>query len=212
MTRTEQAIADARRASLSARRALPSDARSRYSAIIAERIVRSHEFAASRSVACYLPADDEVDTWPVIARAWSQKKRVFAPVVLDHFGLAFSRLTPDTRLVRNRYGLWEPASSSSAIAAQDIDIVFAPVVAFDDERHRIGMGSGYFDRCFAFLRHRKHWLRPKLVGLAFDCQRVKKIKPNPWDIRLYKVITEHRQTNFATSSGLQTNTSRDADS
>jgi len=212
LTRTDDAIANARRAALTARRALNSATRTLNSTIIAERVVRSHEFAASGCIACYLPADDEVDPRLVIARAWTQKKHVFAPAVLDDFVLAFRMITPDTQLVRNRYGLWEPDSSSLEIAAQDIDIVLTPVVAFDDERHRIGMGSGYFDRCFAFLRHRNHWLRPKLVGLAFECQRVKKIKPNPWDIRLYRVITENRRTNFGTSLGMHPNTSHDADS
>jgi 5-formyltetrahydrofolate cyclo-ligase len=66
------------------------------------------------------------------------------------------------------------------------------VVAFDARRHRVGMGSGYFDRCFAFLKHNRQWQRPKLIGVAFECQRVEKIVPNPWDVRLYKLVTERR--------------------
>jgi 5-formyltetrahydrofolate cyclo-ligase len=54
------------------------------------------------------------------------------------------------------------------------------------------MGGGYFDRCFHFLKHRRKWLRPKLLGIAFDCQKVEKIVSNPWDIPLYQVITEIR--------------------
>jgi 5-formyltetrahydrofolate cyclo-ligase len=150
-----------------------------------------HEFTACATVACYLPARDEVDPGKVIARAWRAKKRVYAPVVDDNGGMEFCRLTSETKLIRNRYGLWEPITGSR-IAAQDIDLVITPVVAFDNYRHRIGMGSAYFDRCFAFLRHRKHWLRPKLLGLAFECQRVEKINPNPWDIPLYQIVTERR--------------------
>jgi len=40
------------------------------------------------------------------------------------------------------------------------------------------------------LRHRNHWLRPKLVGVAFACQEVEKIAPKPWDIRLYGVFSD----------------------
>ena len=71
-----------------------------------------------------------------------------------------------------------------------LDIVITSLVAFDSSRNRIGMGGGYFDRCFAFPKGRKIRLHPKLIGLAFDCQRVGSIAPNPWDIGLYRVITE----------------------
>ncbi len=189
MTRREDAIASARRAAISARRSLAADTRLRLSATISQRVMRKHEFVACSSVACYLPARDEVDPSMIIERAWRHGKCVYAPVIDANGGMMFRRLTPDTPLERNRYGLWEPVAGSQ-ISPQNIDLVITPVVAFDENRHRIGMGSAYFDRCFAFLKHKKHWRRPKLLGLAFECQRVEKIKPNPWDIPLYEVVTE----------------------
>jgi len=53
------------------------------------------------------------------------------------------------------------------------------------------MGGGYYDRCSSFLQHRRNLLHPKLIAVAFACQEVEKITPNPWDIRLYQVITEN---------------------
>jgi 5-formyltetrahydrofolate cyclo-ligase len=149
-----------------------------------------HEFIACESVACYLPMPDEVDATAVIARAWHMGKLVYAPVIDRDGAMVFVELTPQTELRRNWYGLWEPESGSQ-IPARKLDLVITPVVAFDENRHRIGMGSAYFDRCFAFLRNRHYWQQPKLVGIAFNCQQVGKIKPNPWDIPLYKVVTEH---------------------
>jgi 5-formyltetrahydrofolate cyclo-ligase len=52
------------------------------------------------------------------------------------------------------------------------------------------MGGGYYDRTFSFLRGRNALLRPKLVGVAFACQQVEKIPVNPWDIGLYRILTE----------------------
>ncbi len=190
MNRRTDAIESARRAAKSARRALSPDYRLAASNTIANRVVRMHEFVACETLACYLPMPDEVDATSVIARAWRMKKHVYAPVIDRQGGMIFVRLHPDTRLTRNWYGLWEPETGVQ-IRAQDIDLVITPVVAFDKYRHRIGMGSAYFDRCFAFLRHKRYWLKPKLVGLAFNCQQVEKIKPNPWDIPLYRVISEH---------------------
>ena len=156
---------------------------------IAERLIRCHEFIAARQVACYLPMADEVDPRRIIARAWRANKRVFCPVTDLSGGMTFRQLQPESIVERNQYGIWEPIHGHR-IAARDLDLVVTPLVAFDDDCHRIGMGGGFYDRCFAFLRHRKHWLRPKLIGIAFDCQKVEKIQPNPWDIRLYRIYSE----------------------
>ena len=103
--------------------------------------------------------------------------------------MLFREMRPDTPLEKNDYGIWEP-TSGAFLSPRKLDAVIAPTVAFDDDNNRIGMGGGYFDRCFAYLRYRKIWLRPKLVGLAFECQRVEKISANPWDIPLYRVFTD----------------------
>ena len=132
---------------------------------------------------------DEVDPGRIIGRAWRAKKRVFAPVTDSRGGMTFLRLQPDTPLQISHYGLWEPLAGAE-IAATDLDMVVTPLVAFDKQQNRIGMGGGYFDRCFAFLKHRQRWRRPKLIGVAFACQEVEIIVPNPWDIRLYRVISE----------------------
>ena len=173
---------------LAARRAMDADVRANASRVIAEKLVRRHEFHAARSIACYLPMRDEVDPRSVIARAWRANKRVFCPVVTRNGELVFRNLQADSLLQRGPFGIWEPLTGAT-IAPRDLDLVVTPLVAFDDQRHRIGMGGGYYDRCFAFLRHRQHWLQPKLFGVAFDCQKIEKISPNPWDIRLYRVIS-----------------------
>jgi 5-formyltetrahydrofolate cyclo-ligase len=156
---------------------------------IAERFLNSRHFLNCRTLACYLATWDEVDTNSIIERAWRAKKRVFAPVIGTRGEMTFGRLLPETTLVRNEFGLWEP-TSDLRIDPSDLDIVVTPLVAFDSKYNRIGMGGGYFDHTFAFLRGRPSWLRPKLVGLAFDCQKVEKISPKPWDIRLYHVYSD----------------------
>ena len=167
---------------------MDDDVRANTSHLITEQLVRCHEFHAARSIACYLPMHDEVDPRQVIVRAWRANKRVFCPVVTGNGEMIFRILQADSLLDRGPFGIWEPVTGAT-INPCDLDLVVTPLVAFDDQRHRIGMGGGYYDRCFAFLRHRRHWLRPKLFGVAFDCQKIEKIPPNPWDIRLYRVIS-----------------------
>ena len=164
------------------------DDRASASQAICDAVTRRHEFRAAKSIACYLPMRDEVDPRPLIARAWRAGKRVFCPVIERNGEMVFRNLEPDSIVECGPYGIWAPVTGNT-ISPRDLDLVATPLVAFDQEWHRIGMGGGYYDRCFAFLARRNHWLRPKLIGLAFDCQKVEKIQPNPWDIRLYKVFS-----------------------
>ncbi len=185
----ELLIATQRREARLRRRGLSETDRREYSSLIVSGFVTSREFQHASNIACYLPAWDEVDTLPVFWRSWRAGKRIFAPVIDADQRMHFARVGPETELVANRYGLLEP-DSDETIDARKLDVVIAPLVAFDSNGNRIGMGGGYYDRHFRFLRHRKHWFRPKLIGLAFECQRVGKILPNPWDIALYRVFTE----------------------
>lgn len=178
-----------RRQGRAARIALGEDERRAASERIAATVVSSHFFRRSRRIACYLPMPEEVDTWPIIARAWRMKKRVFAPICGPERLLSFREVRPDTTLITTDFGLMEPVGGD-VVTARQLDLVVTPLVAFDEQRSRIGMGGGYYDRTFSFLRARKSLLRPKLVGVAFACQRVKKIPLNPWDIGLYRVVTE----------------------
>lgn len=176
-------------AARAARASLSSEERDKASEKIADKVIRSSWFRSSKFVASYLPTEEEVDTWPLIERAWRMKKRVFAPLVEKNFTMQFCELSPDSKLVFNRYGLPEP-QDGKIIAPRALDLVITPVVAFDDDGNRIGMGGGYFDRTFSFLRNRQLLFHPKLIGLAFSCQRVEKIAPNPWDIRVFRLINE----------------------
>lgn len=178
-----------RKAARAARSSLSSKERDKASEKIVDKVIRSSWFRSGRFVACYLSTEEEVDTWSLIERAWRMNKRVFAPRIEKNFTMQFCELSAQSKLVLNQYGLPEP-QDGEIIAPRALDLVITPVVAFDDDGNRIGMGGGYFDRTFSFLKDRKLLFHPKLIGLAFSCQRVDKIAPNPWDIRIFQLINE----------------------
>ncbi|MFP5505451.1 MAG: 5-formyltetrahydrofolate cyclo-ligase [Gammaproteobacteria bacterium] len=178
-----------------ARRALSPVERRLAAEDCARRLIGHAAFRNARRIAAYLPADGELDTAPLIERAWEMGKQVYLPVLLPQGEnrLWFARYTPDTPLHRNRFGIPEPdRAPHTRIAPLALDLVLAPLVGFDARGHRLGMGGGFYDRSFAYLLRHRRWLRPRLIGLAYDFQRLARLPAQAWDVPLHAVATERR--------------------
>ncbi len=175
------------------RRALSDAQRARLGECAAACFGHHRLFRSARHVAGYLPNDGELDPTPLMGLAWSMGKRVYLPVLShlrsDH--LLFAPYAPGDALRENRFGIPEPVVSlRHMIDPKALDLVLTPLVAFDQQGHRLGMGGGFYDRSFAFLRRRRHWLKPHLVGMAYGFQRVDGLPHQPWDVPLDGVVTE----------------------
>lgn len=160
---------------------------------LTRRVQRSAVFRRAKRVAIYLAFDGEANVARLIGAA--PEKKFFAPVLLPR-GLAFARIHRRSRLIVNRLGIAEPGSMTLE-DPRNLDLVLTPLVAFDDEGMRVGLGGGHYDRCFAFLRNRASWFRPKLVGVGYEFQRVPKIESHPWDVRLWGAVTEAATYRFS---------------
>lgn len=183
---------DTRQTGLDARRQLTTSYREFASDRICESIRTSRRFRTARAVALYWPMPDEVDVLHLIDCVGTRSCRVFLPVVKKNKTLGFAEVTADTQLRRNQYGIPEPDFAQGAeISPRLLDLVVTPLSAFDDSQNRVGMGGGYYDKTFAFRRHRRNWQRPRLIGVAFDVQRVAPITMNRWDVRIDAIVTEH---------------------
>ena len=156
-------------------------------------ISRIPKLRNARRVALYSAADGELDPWPLMGRLVSGGRHWYLPV-LHPFRpgrLWFARYRPIDPMRPNRFGIPEPQRRGrQRCPAQTLDLVLLPLVGFDADCNRIGMGGGFYDRSFAFLLSRRHWHRPLLIGLAHECQRVDAIEPQPWDVPLDAVVTE----------------------
>jgi len=178
-----------RRAGKFARQSLTQADRAAASEKICVAAINSTFFEHANTIACYLAFDDEVNCRQLIKRAWRTKKRIFLPVLQKSSELKFVEYFKESETRTNRYGFEEPVEGSE-IDPRELDIVFTPLVAFDSKCNRVGMGGGYYDSTFAFLNERRYEGGPRLIGLAFNCQRVEQIDASTWDIRLFRVITE----------------------
>jgi len=182
---------DIRRHMRRKRRALNAGDRARASAGVAAALGKLHMFRAAGRVAVFAANDGEIDLEPTTRRY--PTKRYFLPVVPPpgRRRMLFAPLGPATSFHRNRYGILEPDVPVTAmVSARQVDLVLAPLVAFDRRGGRIGMGGGYYDATFEFLGSRSRWERPRMVGVAFSFQEVPLIEGDPWDIPLSAVVTE----------------------
>ncbi|MBS9338208.1 5-formyltetrahydrofolate cyclo-ligase [Fructobacillus sp. M2-14] len=110
-------------------------------------LYQTKAWQAAHTIAVTSSLPFEVNTMPVIKRAWQENKRVTLARVGDAKRLTFHRYTEDTKLVPTKpFGLLEPANTA-AVPPSEIDLVLAPGLAFDSDSHvRLGFGGGYYDR------------------------------------------------------------------
>lgn len=190
---TPASKSDLRRRLRERRKALSPEERLRATRRVAIHVTATRLFLVSRRVACYFPHDGEIDPSPILERIWSMQKTGYLPVLspLSRDRLWFAPVRPGIKLKSNRFGIAEPVVSANALVrARDLDLVLLPLVAFDTHGNRLGMGGGFYDRSLEFLRHRRHLHKPRLLGLAHECQRVDRLKPDPWDIPLAGIVTD----------------------
>jgi 5-formyltetrahydrofolate cyclo-ligase len=160
-----------------------------------DNVLRLPRFRSSNHIACYLPNDGEIDPTPVIQAVLNQGKHCYLPVLAKINGnqLWFAEVGVDTPMTANRFGIAEPSvPDRELVRAARLDLVFLPLVGFDALGHRVGMGGGYYDRSLQLLRYRRYWMKPYVVGLAHEIQKVDRISPNPWDVPLQQIVTDQK--------------------
>jgi 5-formyltetrahydrofolate cyclo-ligase len=177
-----------RRKMRAARRALGGQDRRTAEQAILKNISTLAAFRNASRVAAFVAFDGEPNSAPLFVR--HPRKKYFVPVIGKRL-MRFAAHSSGTRKIRNRFGISEPESPKYT-SARRLDLVLTPLVAFDESGVRVGVGRGYYDRCFAYLRNRGAWHRPKLLGVAFECQNALEIEPNNWDVPLWGVVTETR--------------------
>ncbi|GAA3915213.1 5-formyltetrahydrofolate cyclo-ligase [Luteimonas lutimaris] len=169
------------------RRATPASERIAAAERLAERLMALPFAPRDGHVAGYWAVDGEIGL-----HAWQLRlpsTLTYCLPVLHGDVLRFAPWRPGDALVSNRYGIPEPdVAIDNLLAADDMALVVAPLVAFDARCRRLGMGAGWYDRSFAFRRGRA--APPWLVGAAFASQQVDAIAAEPWDVPMDAVCTE----------------------
>lgn len=132
----------------------------------------------------YSPLPHEVDTRSLFS---SSEHELFVPRMLADMGLQWMNVNASTQWEKAAFGVVEPVAGKlwQADAAKKT-VLLCPLLGFDRQGNRLGMGKGYFDRWLA--EHGKDILMQ--IGLAFSCQELVKVPTEPHDAALSMIITE----------------------
>lgn len=173
------------------RRALSPSEQQQAANHLLKQLMKLPAFIRAQHLAVYLPSDGEIDTRLIIAKLWAMNKFTYLPVVHPNKprSLWFVHFDEFTPLQKNRFGIEEPNPfTERRLPAQLLDVVLLPLVGFDRQGMRLGMGGGFYDKSFSFKQTAPK-RKPHLIGLAHYQQEVEEIPCEPWDIPLTAIAT-----------------------
>ena len=157
---------------------------------IVEHIKQSDVFMRAKNIAFYHAVRGEADPANLFNNT-NKSQRFYLPQLSTdkNQGLVFAPIDQYTQYKNNAFAIPEPVVDHNAlINAEELDLVILPLLGFDLAGNRLGMGGGYYDRCFAFKQSQAK--KPVLIGFSYDFQQLNEINAEPWDIGLDMIATE----------------------
>jgi 5-formyltetrahydrofolate cyclo-ligase len=143
----------------------------------------------------YLPIDEKKEVNPYYLTESLEFKNPGMQQVIPRVDAVSKKLrhyilNETTILRKNQYDILEPEGGEE-VSSDLIDLVFVPLLAFDERGHRAGYGKGYYDRFLAECR-----TDTIKIGLSFF-EAVNLIEDTGnFDIRLDYCITPRRLYEF----------------
>jgi len=191
------------------RNSLSSSDQKQAASLLREKLSKHPKIQSAKHIAIYLANDGELNPKPFIQWCWKNNICVYLPVIhpFSPGNLLFLHYQKNTVLIKNKYGIAEPKLNVATICpAKNLDIIFTPLVAFDEHGNRLGMGGGFYDRTLSHcqkvsaekyltpeekkqISSKKAMPVPYPIGLAHNCQLTALIPIEHWDIPLPEIIT-----------------------
>jgi 5-formyltetrahydrofolate cyclo-ligase len=124
----------------------------------------------------YLPMGTEINITPLIQKMLDAGITVVTPKALKQRQMQNLVLHSLSELEAGIYGTQHPANSTEYTG--DFDLFIIPGLAFDNNRYRLGYGSGYYD---TFLHTQPNAYK---LGICYPFQVIDKVPTEPHDIQL----------------------------
>ena len=140
-------------------------------------------------VAGYWAVGSEIDLSLLLGDLDEKGWSVSLPVVKEEDSpLIFRRWHLGDDLIRGPFNTLQPELRCDEIIP---NVILVPLLAFDDQRFRLGQGGGFYDRTLEQLRNKEGGVLS--IGVAFAAQQVKAVPKDEFDERLDLIVTEYGQ-------------------
>ena len=146
------------------------------------KILRKNK-QTKKIVGGYYSYNYEANVMPLLEKFKKLNYIISIPKIGKKYDMNFFVWSTNDPLTINKYGILEPITNKIVYP----DILLVPLVAYDEDRNRIGYGGGFYDR---YIKKIKKIKKVLTIGIAFSYQKVKKIPIEKNDIKLDFIITE----------------------
>lgn len=160
--------------------------RSELSQIACKKLVETEEFRSADTIMAFLSLPHEIDTAPFILCAWQRSKTIAVPKISwqQRHMIPVQINSLETGIATEAGGLRNPVTGLP-VPLEDIDLIVAPGIAFDNQGNRLGRGGSYYDR---FFSHEK--LRAIKCGFCFSEQVVENVPTFEHDKPVDMLVTD----------------------
>ncbi|HUC64815.1 MAG TPA: 5-formyltetrahydrofolate cyclo-ligase [Stellaceae bacterium] len=171
-----------RRRLIAHRLALAPEERQRCAAAIGKNLTELLAKLSGATVGFYWPIRGEFDPLPVAERFGKAGRVIALPAAIaPDAALEYRPWRAGDAMEAGRHSIPEPRERRLV----QPDILVVPLVGFDQGRHRLGYGGGYFDRTLAALSP-----RPVTIGVGYEAALLPTIYPQAHDVALDFIVTE----------------------
>jgi len=178
----------ARHHALAARDALSHEERECLAEAVRARALTLPELTAAGTVMLFASFRTELDTMPIAEWVLRQGKRLCLPRVLGPRRMAAYQVRDTAAdLAPGKWDIPEPREGLPEVPPAQMDLVFVPGSAFDENGRRCGYGGGFYDTYLPLTRPGVPW-----VALAFEAQLVPAIDCEAHDLPVTAIVTEQR--------------------
>lgn len=176
---------------LERQKSLADDERAEKSRLIAARFFEHFDLTRVNFLHVFLSIEKnrEVETAFIYQRLWTDflhLATVVSRVDFQTMTLENRRFSNQTKLVKNRWHILEPAESE-LIEIEKLDVCLIPLLCFDERGFRVGYGKGFYDKFLSECR--KDCLK---IGLSYFAPISEIADAQSYDVKLDFCITPGR--------------------